>query len=111
MKIVWTRHPSTVRTVQEQLRERRSLAYTTVMTIMHRLYLKGFLQRTLKGKTHLYQPAVAFSEVRDAAVAGVVSQYFEGSRDDLARFLGDDFDNFRPERTNPPVNSLDESLL
>ena len=111
MKAVWRRHPATVKDVQHEIHARRSLAYTTVMTIMHRLYLKGFLQRSLKSRTHMYEPAVNFTDVRDAAIAGIVSQFFGGSRDDLQRFLADDFDVIaRPvDRVGP--SSLDEELL
>ena len=110
MKAVWRHHPATVKDVQQAIRGRRSLAYTTVMTIMHRLYLKGFLERSLKSRTHMYEPAVNFIDVRDAAVAGIVAQFFEGSRDDLLRFLARDFDGDQPiERISP--SSLDEELL
>ena len=112
MKAVWQRHPATVKDVQHEIRGRRSLAYTTVMTIMHRLYLKGFLQRSMKSRTHMYEPAVNFTDVRDAAVAGVVRQFFEGSRDDLQRFLSDDFEiPSAPTSYRVGPSSLDEELL
>ena len=60
------------------LRPARPLAYTTVMTIMHRLYLKGFLRRSLQSRTHYYEPSVAFADVRDAAVADIIDQFFHG---------------------------------
>ena len=110
MKVVWQRHPVTVKDVQVAVRNRRSLAYTTVMTILHRLYLKGFLQRSLKARTHFYEPAVDFTDVRDAAVAGIVAQFFEGSRDGLLRFLAnDDVQESTTERVGS--TSLDETLL
>ena len=80
------------------------------MTIMHRLYLKGFLQRSLKSRTHLYEPAVNFTDVRDAAVASIVTQFFEGSRDDLLRFLARDFSaDASLEKLSP--TAFDETLL
>ena len=110
MKAVWMGHPTTVRDVQHAIRSRRRLAYTTVMTIMHRLYLKGFLQRSLRARTHFYEPAVNFNDVRDAAVAGIVSQFFDGSRNDLSRFLAQAFEAESPlERLSP--SALDETLL
>ena len=110
MKAVWRLHPATVKDVQVAIRARRVLAYTTVMTIMHRLYLKGFLQRAMKARTHMYEPAVNFTDVRDAAVAGIVSQFFEGSTDDLLRFLGRDFEAVEPVARISP-SALDEELL
>ena len=110
MKVVWQRHPLTVKDVQVAIRNRRSLAYTTVMTILHRLYLKGFLQRSLKSRTHLYEPAVDFTDVRDAAVAAIVKQFFEGSRDGLLRFLAND-EPQEPATQRSSSTSLDETLL
>lgn len=109
MKAVWRRHPITVKDVQVAIHPARPLAYTTVMTVMHRLYLKGFLQRTLKSKAHYYEPAVEFSDVRDAAVSGVIDHFFRGSRDEFLQFLGNDHPVSQEVRS--PAVSLDETLL
>jgi len=112
MKAVWRRPPSTVRDVQIAIRQIRPLAYTTVMTIMHRLHLKGFLQRSLKSRTYMYEPAVSFADVRDAAVDSIVTQFFEGSRDDLVRSLENDLDvDLHPPVEKAAPSSFDETLL
>ena len=64
MKAVWRRSPTTVRDVREAIRPGRQLAYTTVMTIMDRLYQKGFVTRTLRSRTHYYDPAVDYTKVQ-----------------------------------------------
>ena len=69
MKAVWRRPPITVRDVQENIRPIRNLAYTTVMTIMDRLHHKGFLTRKLRSRTHLYEPAIDYTDVRDVVRA------------------------------------------
>src|SRR5207244_3797412 len=66
MKAVWRRFPATAKDVQDALRPRRPLAYTTVMTMMSRLHLKGFLRRALESRAYRYEPAVPFSDVRSA---------------------------------------------
>ena len=68
------------------IRPSRNLAYTTVMTIMDRLYQKGFLSRTLRSRTHLYEPAIDFSDVRDEAVELLIQNFF-GSKEKLQEFL------------------------
>jgi len=45
MKIVWGLGRGTVRDVYEALRERRKIAYTTVMTMMNILEEKGYLRK------------------------------------------------------------------
>jgi len=114
MKAVWRRHPITVKEVQIAIRPVRPLAYTTVMTVMHRLFLKGFLQRALLSRTHYYEPAVEFSDVRDAAVSGVIDHFFKGSRDEFIDFLGS---GAEPRQINhidvspAAPATLDETLL
>lgn len=56
MNIVWQNKTSTVRDVHERIERRRSVAYTTIMTIMDRLFVKRILKRKKEGKTYQYTP-------------------------------------------------------
>ena len=114
MKAIWRRFPITVKDVQIAIHDSRALAYTTVMTIMHRLYLKGFLRRSLQSRTHFYEPAVEFADVRDAAVNGMIDHFFQGSRQKFVEFMngsgnGNGLDVEIREVSSP--TSLDETLL
>jgi predicted transcriptional regulator len=116
MKAVWRRPPITVRDVQELVRPSRHLAYTTVMTIMDRLRHKGFLTRKLDGRTHLYEPAVAYTAVRDEAVSKLIESFFGGSPEDLQDFLNGNGNSrdLLPARSAAPAtqsSALDETLL
>ena len=86
MKAVWRRPSISVRDVQEAIRPGRQLAYTTVMTIMDRLYHKGFLARTLQSRTHYYEPTVPYADVREEAVDALIQSFF-GSKEKLQEFL------------------------
>src|SRR5712671_1013496 len=108
MKAVWQRYPISVKDVQTAIQPSRPLAYTTVMTIMHRLYLKGFLHRALKSRSHYYEPTVGFADVRDAAVNGMIDHFFQGSRDQFIRFMGDDGHEEVREVAGP---AFDDTLL
>jgi predicted transcriptional regulator len=111
MKAVWQRPPITVREVQQLIRPGRQLAYTTVMTIMDRLYHKGFLTRVLQSRTHYYQPAIDFISVRDEAVDRLIKSFF-GSKEKLQEFL-DGAEPSMPLKMNSdvPVQRFDETLL
>lgn len=56
MKVVWKKEKCTVRDVVEDLREEKTLAYTTIMTVMDNLYKKGFVKRVKVKKTYHYAP-------------------------------------------------------
>ncbi|MGW4029573.1 BlaI/MecI/CopY family transcriptional regulator [Streptomyces sp. NPDC004838] len=55
MTRVWRLNRSvTVREILEELQQERSIAYTTVMTVMHKVYRKGWLSRELDGRAYRY---------------------------------------------------------
>ncbi|MCX4676322.1 BlaI/MecI/CopY family transcriptional regulator [Streptomyces sp. NBC_01433] len=49
----WNR-PVTVREVLEDLQQERSIAYTTVMTVMDNLHQKGWVRREVDGRAYRY---------------------------------------------------------
>src|SRR5690242_3713398 len=51
----WGR-PALVREVVDDLARDRSIAYTTVMTVMENLYRKGWLRRQRDGRAWRYEP-------------------------------------------------------
>ena len=65
MQIMWTVEECSVREVKQRLRKR--LAYTTVMTTMTRLFLKGLLKRRRQERKFIY--AARFSSERWVRIA------------------------------------------
>jgi predicted transcriptional regulator len=91
MKIIW-RHdePVTVRDVYEELRTRRSVAYTTVMTSMKTLEQKGHLKATQQDRAYLYRPARPKQQVITDMVRDFVERVFNGSSRPLVLHLLED---------------------
>lgn len=56
MNVIWKRKKAYVKEVAETLRFNRPIAYTTVMTVMDKLFKKGFLTRHKIGKAYQYRP-------------------------------------------------------
>ncbi len=68
MDRLWTwNRPATVRDVLEDLQRRRTIAYTTVMTVMDNLHRKGVLAREREGRAYLYW-AIRSREEHNAAL-------------------------------------------
>ena len=95
MERLWKRRQATVRDVVEDLGRSRSLAYTTVMTIMTRLHGKGLLTRDRDGKTYVYRPAYSRDEHRARL-----------SRD-LVRGLVDEFGDVALAQFTAELDSVD----
>jgi predicted transcriptional regulator len=71
--------------VREQLGS--DLAYTTVMTILTRLYEKGSVTRRLVGRAYVYTPSQAQAEVTAAQMRALLDRGFDRT-EVLARFVG-----------------------
>jgi len=88
MNVVWDRGRVTVRDVYETLRERRQIAYTTVMTMMTILAQKGFLKRTPgEDRAFVYEPARSRQTVMRATVNDFLDRVFGGSANPLMLHL------------------------
>jgi predicted transcriptional regulator len=91
MRQLWASDaPLTVREVHERLAENRTLAYTTVMTVLDRLARKGVVRQERSGRAYLYSAASsreemaaelmfdALGEVGDPGARLAALQYFVG---------------------------------
>jgi BlaI family penicillinase repressor len=90
MKVVWRLDKATVREVYEAIRERRTIAYTTIMTMMRVLEDKGFLEKQLVDRAHVYTPAKPRQQVMGAMVRDFVDRVFDGASDSLLLHLATD---------------------
>lgn len=72
MDVVWERGEVTVRDVHGSLNEKRSVAYTTVMTTLGRLAEKGFLRRIETQPAHRYSALVTREQYARTTVKSVV---------------------------------------
>ncbi len=85
MKVLWEIAPATVQKVQQRLE--RTLAYTTVQTMLNVLYRKGKVRRTLRDRAYLYRPAVSRQEVVAQTMRDIIDRVFGGSAENLVMSL------------------------
>lgn len=84
MQVLWkSGRPAFVREVLEDLQRDRTIAYTTVMTVMDNLFQKGILQRELHGRAYLYRPV----RTREQHTAGLMEQALSGGGDSGATLM------------------------
>lgn len=74
MTLMWEKGEATVKDIFEVLYERRRLAYTTIMTVMHRLARKGILGQDKKEIPYLYWPIVSKKEYIEAVINEVIKK-------------------------------------
>jgi len=102
MNTLWPIGEATVREIRDRLAERRSRAYTTVMTIMDRLARKGVVERRKAGRAYVYRPLLSAEAARTQALAQVVDNFFGGSKEALLTQLGVAQPSHRTIAVEPP---------
>jgi BlaI family penicillinase repressor len=99
MKTIWPKGQATVREVYDDMRARKSVAYTTVQTMMNILETKGHLRREPGEKASVYAPTRPQQAVVRSMVKEFVNRVFDGSsRPLLVHLLKDKDLNDRERR-------------
>jgi len=83
MKVVWRLGEATVRDVYEDLRTRRSIAYTTVMTTMKTMEARGHLKKRTEGRAFVYIAVATESRMIKRIVGDFIDRVFNGSAEPL----------------------------
>lgn len=84
MDHMWKAHDArSVRDIVQELQQERQIAYTTVMTVMERLFRKGLLTRTEHDRAYLYTAAQPRSEY----TAGLMAETLASSTDRAATLV------------------------
>ena len=79
MKIVWARGKATVREVTDAVSAKRTMAYTTVLTMLRELENKGLLTHEVDGRTFVYKPVVQRKRVVAGILGDIRQRLFDGS--------------------------------
>jgi BlaI family penicillinase repressor len=79
MKVIWPRGQATIREVYDELKTRRTIAYTTVQTMMNILETKGHLKKEPGDKANVYAPVRPQQTVVRSMVREFVNRVFDGS--------------------------------
>ena len=78
MNVVWDKGKATVHDVKNAL-SRRKPAYSTILTMMRKLEVKGYLEHEVDGRTYVYRPLISQQAVRQGVLGDLVERLFEGS--------------------------------
>ncbi len=82
MSVLWETGPVNVQAVQERLKG-RSLAYTTVQTMLNVLHRKGRVKRELRDRAYVYRPVLSRQKAVKQALNDLLERFFGGSADGL----------------------------
>ena len=87
MGLLWSRREATAAEVHSALLEERGLAVTTIKTMLRKMEERGIVTHRAEGRTFIYRPAIAESDVRESMVGEVVQRMFAGDGAALVNHL------------------------
>lgn len=79
LQILWEKGPSSVRSVNEILNEKRSVGYTTTLKIMQIMTDKALVTRDTKTRTHIYHADVLEGETQSSLLDSFIQKTYRGS--------------------------------
>src|SRR5258708_29850190 len=77
LRVVWSRGPSTVRQIAEQMG--REAGYTTILKLLQIMTEKRLVARDESSRTHIYQAAYTQDQTERQLVADLLDRVFDGS--------------------------------
>jgi predicted transcriptional regulator len=89
LRLVWQLDKATVQDVCDKLPAARKIAYATVQTLLRRLEGKGYLKHDVRGKAHVFLPAVKREHVVKRSVGDFLDRLFGGDPIPLIQYLAE----------------------
>ena len=77
LRVLWTRGPSTVRQVAEEMG--RDTGYTTILKLMQIMAEKRLVHRDESSRTHVYDAAYTQDQTERQLVTDLLDRVFDGS--------------------------------
>ncbi|MES1262520.1 MAG: BlaI/MecI/CopY family transcriptional regulator [Acidobacteriota bacterium] len=87
LNALWELGEGNVEDVRKVISQDRTLAYTTVLTLLDRLARRGAVSRRKEGRGFRYQPTADRDKVRRIALRLFLDHHFGGSEASLRLFL------------------------
>ena len=98
MDIVWELKGCSVRDVVEKLQSTRKLAYTTVATILQRLYDKGMVERKESTQGYTYYPKLSKQSYSKKLAKSFFGNFFKSYGDTAIASFAETIDELPEEK-------------
>ena len=88
LKVLWAHGPATVRDVAAALKkQRRKLAYNTVLTLLSRLRDKGYVAADTAGTAHQFHAVVTREDLLGSSLSALADRMCDGTASPLVHAL------------------------
>lgn len=79
LQVLWTKGPSTVRDVHDQLRDEKDTGYTTTLKLLQTMHAKGLVRRNDEARAHVFEAVPSREQAQRGLVGDVLDMAFGGS--------------------------------
>lgn len=83
LHILWSRGPSTVREIHDELSKEKDVGYTSALKFLQIMTTKGLVTRTEDQRAHIYSANQAAEKTKQQFAADVLKRVFHGSASQL----------------------------
>jgi len=108
MDIVWEKKSCSVREVVTNLQPEKKLAYTTVATIIHRLYEKGLLKRSEEGLGYIYSPRLSKAAYSKSIARNFLNKFINSFGDEAISSFAESIDSLPPKKRSHFLKLLED---
>lgn len=108
MDILWEYKNCSARDVLNKLQKNRTLAYTTVATILQRLYDKGLVKRTEDKSGHIYSPKLSKESYSKNIAQSFIKKFIASFGDTAIASFAESIDKLPDEKRKYFLEILEE---
>jgi predicted transcriptional regulator len=83
LQILWSRGPSTVREIHEELSQTKDVGYTSALKFLQIMTTKGLVTRSEDQRAHVYAAAEPAETTKQQLATDVLQRVFRGSASQL----------------------------
>jgi BlaI family penicillinase repressor len=83
LQILWSRGPSTVREIHDELSKEKDLGYTSALKLLQIMTTKGLVTRTEEQRAHVYTASDPAETTKQLLASDVLQRVFRGSASQL----------------------------
>ncbi|HEV7606253.1 MAG TPA: BlaI/MecI/CopY family transcriptional regulator [Steroidobacteraceae bacterium] len=83
LHILWSRGPSTVREIHDELAKEKDVGYTSALKFLQIMTAKGLVTRTEEQRAHVYSAQQPAEKTKQQFAADVLKRVFHGSASQL----------------------------
>jgi predicted transcriptional regulator len=83
LQILWSRGPSTVREIHDELSKEKDVGYTSALKFLQIMTTKGLVTRSEDQRAHVYTAALPAETTKQQLASDVLQRVFRGSASQL----------------------------